>query len=409
MAHSNEFDIEGLIATASGTPGELGVDTVKVQLIKDYVAAYEKVYPSLKQHSKDFPAPKYLKSIIKCGNPHRGFESIGINQDTEATDFIINIIDKEDIRKVNICIWGGQTDVVQAIWKVRNSRSYEDYLKFISKIRIYDIMDQDFIFSYIKKEFPELFYILSKANEGEDKRNSVYRGMYLGGNEELTSKQWIEKNVLTDHGSLGELYPTKTWTAPNPHKAMKEGDTPSWFYFLPNGLQNPEYPSWGGWGGRYTNDTLNFFIDAKDSIDSEFNARSTIYRWRKYYQNEFTARMDWCVKSFIEANHTPEVVINGQKERMPITIEAISGEVVKLSADKSFDPDGDELEFYWWIYREAGTAKNYPQLNNNRLSEITFAIPENIKGQEIHLICEVTDKGSPALTRFKRIVIKINN
>lgn len=30
-----------------------------------------------------------------------------------------------------------------------------------------------------------------------------------------------------------------------------EGDTPSWLALIPNGLNAPERPDWGGWGGRY--------------------------------------------------------------------------------------------------------------------------------------------------------------
>jgi hypothetical protein len=72
LVYSNEFDIEALIATASGTPGELGVDTVKDALIRNYIAAYEKVYPNLKKHSENYPAPDHLFNVVKKGNPYRG-------------------------------------------------------------------------------------------------------------------------------------------------------------------------------------------------------------------------------------------------------------------------------------------------------------------------------------------------
>jgi hypothetical protein len=40
MLYSNEFEIEGLIASASGTPGELGKAVVKPHLIEEIVNAY---------------------------------------------------------------------------------------------------------------------------------------------------------------------------------------------------------------------------------------------------------------------------------------------------------------------------------------------------------------------------------
>ncbi len=55
LMYSNEFDIRGLIASASGTRGELGVDTVKDQLIHEYIHAYAKVYSNLVQHAYGYP------------------------------------------------------------------------------------------------------------------------------------------------------------------------------------------------------------------------------------------------------------------------------------------------------------------------------------------------------------------
>src|SRR5262245_49627156 len=50
LVHANEFDIDGLIATASGIPGELKADVVKPELIRDVVKAYGQVQPNLLKH-----------------------------------------------------------------------------------------------------------------------------------------------------------------------------------------------------------------------------------------------------------------------------------------------------------------------------------------------------------------------
>jgi len=34
-----------------------------------------------------------------------------------------------------------------------------------------------------------------------------------------------------------------------------------------------------------------------------------LWRWSKAFQNDWTARADWCLKGFDEANHNPIVVI----------------------------------------------------------------------------------------------------
>ena len=75
--------------------------------------------------------------------------------------------------------------------------------KFIAKIRIYDIADQDKIAGWILQEFPGLLYVLSKSRPGKDKREAAFRGMYLQGDESLTSRDWIETHARKNHGPLG--------------------------------------------------------------------------------------------------------------------------------------------------------------------------------------------------------------
>ncbi len=221
---------------------------------------------------------------------------------------------RADARPLNISIWGGQTDLAQALWSVRKARGAEDLKQFMAKLRVYDINDQDKIADWINQEFPGLFYILAKAPRGIDKREGAYRGMYLGGDESLTSRAWIEKNIQQNHGPLGALYPMKTWTAPNPHGVIKEGDTPSWFYFLPTGLNDAAHPEWGGWGGRFGSEKGTLFRDANDAFEKGSDARRTVWRWREHFQNDFAARMAWCIAN-TKGNHRPLAVLNGDKSR----------------------------------------------------------------------------------------------
>jgi hypothetical protein len=251
MLYANEFDVEGLIATASGTPGELKEAITRADLIRQIVEAYGKVQSNLAQHSAAYPTAEALLKLVKSGNRFRGQDFIGADHDTEGSRWIIAAVDRDDARPLNITIWGGQTDFAQALWRVRKDRGADGLKQFMSRLRVYDIGDQDRIQPWIFENFPDLFYVLAKSAPGADMRTGAYRGMYLGGDEALTSRAWVDAHVLTNHGPLGALYPTSTWTAPNPHATLKEGDTPSWFYFLPTGLGDPAHPGWGGWGGRF--------------------------------------------------------------------------------------------------------------------------------------------------------------
>jgi hypothetical protein len=332
---------------------------------------------------------------------------VGENKDTEASEWIIQMVDKEDGRPLNICIFGGQTDLVQALWKVKNSRSIGDYQQFISKIRVFGVGDQDQISDQMFAEHPSMFYIISNAPDGQDKREGAYRGMYLGGNESITSMQWLKENVLEGHGPMGALYPTKTWTAPNPHGVVKEGDTPSWFFFVNNGLGCPEHPEYGSWGGRYQMTEGGFYRDATDSVGDKNIARATVYRWRDDYQRDFAARMDWCVKEFHEANHSPVVSVTPSPrgaDKEPLIIRKKPGETIQLDASKSKDPDGDQLRFEWMVYPEAGNFHGTPQLKIEG-AKASLPMPKLEAGTSLHIILKVTDNREPNITAYKRIIL----
>lgn len=404
LLYANEFDIEGLIASASGTPGELKEKVTKPELIRQTVEAYGKVRSKLVQHAKGYPTAEHLLSVIKSGNPDRGWEAIGEGKDTEGSRWIISVADKKDARPLNISIWGGQTDFAQALWRVRKDRGEAGLKTFMGKLRVYDINDQDKIVNWVFSEFPGLWYILAQAPDGQDKRTGAYRGVYLGGDESLTSPAWINEHVKENHGPLGALYPMKTYTAPNPHKTMKEGDTPSWFYFLANGLGDAAHPEWGGWGGRFRSETASIYRDAADSLNGVTEPRVSVWRWRPAFQNDFAARMDWCVKDFAAANHAPAADVNGNPGTDPVKLMAKPGENVELDATGTSDPDKNALRYRWWIYAEASTLAA-GKIENASSAQAKLAIPKAGSSGDIHIILEVTDGGTPALTSYRRIIV----
>jgi hypothetical protein len=299
---------------------------------------------------------------------------------------------------------------------VRNDRTPDELRRFVSRLRVHAIGHQDDTGPWILENFPDLFYILNASSEadvlgrpaaGPDRRLSSYRGMYLGGDESLTSREWIDTHVRQGHGPLGALYPPKTWTAPNPHSALKEGDTPSWLYFLPNGLSDPERPEWGGWGGRFRRERGRLFRDASDAVNGAADARATVWRWRPAFQAEFQVRMDWCVKPPSESNHPPRAALNGNRGGDILVLRAGPGEDVRLSAEGSSDPDGDRLSYRWWVYPEAGTSSARLGVEGASSTAARVHVPSDAAGEEIHVIQEVTDSGEPALTSYRRAVLRV--
>jgi len=73
---------------------------------------------------------------------------------------------------------------------------------------------------------------------------------------------------------------------------LKEGDTPSWFFFLSVGGNNPADPSQPGWGGRFDRNADGWFHDfpARD----DFSPPSAVSRWRSEFQADVAKRMQWC-------------------------------------------------------------------------------------------------------------------
>ena len=400
LAYANEFEIEGLIATSAGIPGELEEPTVRPDLIDSLVMAYGDVHGNLVLHDAAFPPAESLATRIVAGNPLRGLDHIGTGWDTDGSRHIVDVVDREAPGPVHVTVWGGQTDLAQALWSVREGRGAEGLARFVERMRVHDIADQDGIAEWIIAEFPGLHYVLNGAAPGADRRDAPFRGMYLGGDESLTSLEWLNEHVRTGHGPLGELYPSETWTAPNPHGALKEGDTPSWFSVLPVGLADPERPEWGGWGGRHVA-RGGVFAAAADTLSGEAGPRVTVSRWRPAFQADFQARMDWMVRPPAETNHAPRVVVAGDRMR-----QARAGERVIVDAAASSDPDGDQLRFRWWIYEEAGSHPGGATVASDDAPRAELRLPEN-GGGTVHLILEVTDDGEPALTRYGRVVVEV--
>ncbi|HEV7404344.1 MAG TPA: DUF1593 domain-containing protein [Chthoniobacteraceae bacterium] len=293
MVYANEFEIEGLIATAAGTPGELKEARTRPDLIREIVAAYGQVRENLARHAGGWPTAEELAGCIRSGNPQRGREHVGEGRDTDGSHRLVECIDAgTPERPLNVAIWGGQTDLAQALWRVKHDRSADDFTRFTQRLRVFDIDDQDRIADWMHGEFPGLYYILAKAPAGRDKREATYRGIYLGGDEALTSRAWLETNIL-GKGPLGALYPTKTWTAPNPHGCMKEGDTTSWFFFLRAGGNDPADPTKPGWGGQYRKAPDGRYRDVPATAGAD--PRESVSRWRPAFQEDFARRMGWCV------------------------------------------------------------------------------------------------------------------
>lgn len=391
LLYACDFDVEGLCTGF----GHGHYQVTHPELIRDAVDAYGKVLPNLKKHRSGYPSHEKLLGLIKDGHngdPHR----VGPGMDSEASDWIIRVLDRDDPRPVWFSIWGGPRELAQAIWRVSQTRSPTEIARFKSKIRVHSIADQDRTAGWVKQHHPDVFWIYS---------NRLFRGIWQEGNQAIVSPEWLQKHVLRDHGPLGLLYPPKA----SGKDGVKEGDTPSFLYLLPNGLSDPEHPEWGNWGGRFRpSGFAREFIPAEDLRDNRPDLLYSIRRWREAYQNAFEARMDWCVQSYAEANHEPTAVCNADQTLNVLKIETDPGARVKLRAAGSTDPDGDVLDYRWWVYREAGSYWAKAPIRGADKVEAVVTVPQEASGRSIHVILEVADTGKPRLVTYRRVILNVS-
>lgn len=400
MLYANDFDIEGLIATSNLGHGQ----RTRPDLIRRVVDAYGGVRPNLLLHDDRYPPATDLAEVIKAGQPVAGpkvpvEQSVGEGKDTEGSDWIIRVVDRDDPRPVWVLIWGGSADLAQALWRVRQDRSPEDLDQFVAKLRVHAIGDQDSTGPWIRDQFPGLFTIVQRR---------AYRGMYRGGDTAPASSAWVQTHIH-GHGPLGALYPDydggDIWSGTlGKVRGTKEGDTPSFLSLVPNGLGDRERPWLGSWGGRFAGegDRLADVPDADLDTSGDPDPRmSSVYRWRPAFQADFQARLDWCIKPYREANHPPVVHIAGERER-----SVPPGEVITLDAGASSDPDGDDLSFVWVIYPDEGVGEGIAiEGPTSKVARLT--VPPGTPGRTIPVLLTVTDDGEPALTRYGRVLVRV--
>ncbi len=472
LLYSYDFDVEGIIATTAvwmrGNKNGQPVNPAP-EYIHEILDGYGQAEDNLRSHSsrfpraKDYPTAEYLRGLVFAGNTDRGgdqnfgMDDVGAGLSSAGSDHIIEVLKKDDARPVWVLIWGGANTLAQSIYDIMNSNmDAPEKSRLLDKIRAYDIAGQDNAGGWIAYNRPDIFYMRSVYQY----RGFVYNSCYeynktsfiyqsdpcpagqnccriddeQGGNPDIFTPGWIKTHIKQQGHPLGDVYP-------NRGSAWSEGQSPTFLFLVNNGLSYPDSIAWGGWGGRFERNKgcgaearcdetfilpydykqdYCMYIPARDWAYTPrvkhytMNRLAPLFRFREPMSWDFKARMDWAVKGVEEVNHNPVVKIRDQESEETLFLNAAAGDVLKLDASESFDPDGHALNYHWWVYHEAGFYSGDVDLKlsvpGKNTPKIKFRVPEDAKVDDcFHLILELSDNGKPALTSYRRLVMKVTD
>ncbi|RDW76324.1 uncharacterized protein DSM5745_06316 [Aspergillus mulundensis] len=446
LLYGNEFDIKGLVACTSTWMRT----SVHPEQMEEIINAYGRVVSNLNAHvhpDNQYPAVQELLSLLRTGPSTYGKRALDPSVPlSSGAELLIEQLAASDEPLWVLC-WGGTNVLAQALHHLHQAHSDSMSIKLRARLRVYAISDQDDTGLWIRITYPDIFYICS-SHGWNNYALATWSGIsgdlqgdefpdFGGPDTSKVTAGWLNEHIQI--GPLGAVYPDS--------KFIMEGDTPTFLYLVQNGLGCPDHPEMGSWGGRYVPVDVGFaarhYSDAADRVVGKdgmkyVSNRATIWRWRDAYQNDFAARVKWTLSPDQAAsNHAPVVVVNGSRGPEPLSLSVEAGAAIILDASDSYDPDGDQLTFSWFQYREPTSALGAvidPQIAgleivpmdseaarpSGRKVKVTLPGPEKCaidfvsgkavaQGQALHVILEVKDDGAPCLYSYKRVIIQVTN
>ena len=411
------------------------------------VATYAQVYPNLRVHNPNYPTPAELQSKIRWGNVE--FDG-DISHDTPGSDLIKVILLDDEPGPVYLLAWGGQSTIARALKSIQLQYSGTPqwtavYERVSRKAILSPSGDQDGTYAtYIHPNWPDIKSL--SAGVG---------GVPLGYEAQATvsvedsvyySTEWTRENI-SSRGAFGALYRVWgdgkqmvqgdifdyaglsgytadqlkakgyiVWTPPRPKgEFLGEGDTFTYLNLIDNGLRGV---GWGGHGASAGTTATGqrplpqIRINSYDDLLRLQEMASTRPRppapdpdFIPAAHKAFAARLLWSVTpTYAGANHEPTVSVRGST-----AVSARPGETIRLEGLTS-DPDGDAVTVRWWQWggRDVGTYPGKVAFSNPTALATSVQVPTDaLAGQTIHLVLEATDNGTPALTRYQRVVVTV--
>jgi len=439
LYYASYFDLEAMIVT-NQLPDFNHDDTGPWDKAMGILDAYREELPQLRKHDPDLPGYEELMAVTKQGRGAlpiiwltntlefsgqiadrfvtsswdsvyfhdwigEGLTPHGEPKDSEGSDFLVEIFEKDDDRPIFVQAWGGTITFVQALHRFRQKHGEEKFNHLLPKIHLFGILFQDISFEY----FASFEKMRDETCAGFGTAIPTYNedpvelGMALYDNGHFWHYVWshdpdwqkpLTSKDVNGHGPMSEIYDDGG-----------EGDTPSYLYLLSSifGLNDHLDPAQGSWGSMFKPMGSSFPEKYYSTCDVDQNE---LVRWVPAATNSFRNRLQWSVKEPGEVNRKPVAVVNGDPSNKIIRITGKPGETITLDGSGSFDPDGDELSFHWFRYVTADSYTGELEISDHENAVQQIVVPQDINNTNIHIVLEVKDHGDPQLVAYRRVIIE---
>ncbi len=438
LYYSSWFDLEALIVT-NQLPDFNHDDTGPWDKAMSILDAYRDELPQLRKHDPDLPGYEELMAITKQGrgampiiwltntlefsnwiaDRHvtsswdsiyfhdwigEGLTPHGEPRDSEGSDFLVQVFEKDDDRPIFVQAWGGTITFVQALHRFRQKHGEEKFQKLLPRLCLYGILFQDITFEYfisfekMRDETCARFgtAIPTYGKEPVELGMALYENghfWYYVGSREPGYQKPATPQMVNGHGPMSDIYDDGG-----------EGDTPSFLYLISSmlGLNDPLNPTQGSWGSMFRPMGECFPDKYYSTCDVP---RNELVRWIPATTNSFRNRLLWSVKDPGEVNREPVAVVNRDKSNRIIYLSARPQQTITLNASGSHDPDGDDIRFNWFRYHQADSYPGTLEPGDAASPVQVITVPDDIGRHDIHFVLEVLDTGSPPLVSYRRVVI----
>lgn len=100
---------------------------------------------NLNLHSAgQFPTSEYLSSVVYSGHPLYGTAALGRPSLSSGAQRLIDVLDGMGDDEILHCqAWGGVNVLAEVLFHVQKNRVPYEFDRFVKKIRVYTISDQD--------------------------------------------------------------------------------------------------------------------------------------------------------------------------------------------------------------------------------------------------------------------------